>query len=320
MISIATIGTSWITEAFAAAVVQTEGIALAGVYSRDPDRAEQFRSQLDAPTSWSDYEAVLRSPHVDAVYIASPNALHFEQALAALDAGKHVLVEKPATVSAEQFRALIDVAHDRGVVLMEAMRSAHDPGTQLLHRLVGELGPVRLASLSYCQRSSRYDQVLAGKRVNIFDPAFGGGALLDIGIYCVSMMVDLFGVPESVSGGQVLLRSGADGAGSAVCQYPDKVVNLVYSKITQSSTPCVVEGELGTLTFSSVAAPRKFEIRYLDGAVQTETIEASGENMAYQVAHFVSLVDGRDCKSDWLRTQGSLEVVDLLRDSDATAV
>ncbi len=315
MIRIATVGTSWISAHFAKAVKETPGIELAGVYSRDLGRAREFQLQVGAPAGWSNLNEVLADSTVDAVYVASPNALHLEQALAAIRAGKHVVLEKPATTSASDFMKLLDEAKKRDVVVFEAMRSAYDPGTQKIRELIPTIGQIRLAAFNFCQRSSRYDMVLAGQPVNIFDPGLGGGALLDLGVYCVSMMIDLLGVPSRVTGAAVGLPTGADGAGAAVASYPEFVSTLTYSKITASTEANQIQGELGTLSFDSVAAPRIIEVRYLNGEIARFELPYPADNMAYEAARFVDLVAGEDPGPDNRRTLESLRAIDEIRAS-----
>jgi len=139
VIRVATIGTSMITRRFAAAVRQVDGIELACVYSRDPGRAAEVARELGAPATESDLERLLASPGIDAVYVASPNVVHHRQALAAIAAGKHVLVEKPATTSAAQTAELVAAARTAGVVFLEAIRSLYDPGYSLIRELLPRL-------------------------------------------------------------------------------------------------------------------------------------------------------------------------------------
>jgi predicted dehydrogenase len=316
MLRVATIGTSWITRQFASDAGFVDGISLACAYSRDAGRASAFAAEIGAASSSADLAGMLASPDLDAVYVASPNSAHFGQALAAIEAGKHVLVEKPATVTAGEFQALCDAAAARGVVVLEAMRTAYDPGLARVGALLGELGVLRRASLRYCQRSSRYDQVLAGERVNIFDPALGGGALNDIGYYCVSAMVVLFGEPEQVLAGWVTVPGGADGAGTALALYPGLVVDLGYSKITASSLASEIEGERGFLTIDRIHSPRVLRLTRLDGTSETHEVPGPEFTLAHGIRRFVELCQAErasDAGADHARTLGALRILEAIR-------
>ena len=245
MINIAAIGTSMITTRFIDAVRMADGLTVTTIYSRDPARAAAFAQQEGIPQTSSDLDELLASEAVDAVYVGSPNSAHHEQVRRAIEAGKHVFVEKPAVPTAGEFAALCEQAATSGVVLFEGMRNVYDPGFDVVRELLPEVGAIRRVAFSYCQRSARYDKVLAGERVNIFDPAMAGGALLDLGVYCVAAMVSLFGEPEHVAAMSVRIASGADGSGVALLQYPGFVGEVEYSKITRSDRPSEIQGETG---------------------------------------------------------------------------
>lgn len=319
MLRFATVGTSWITTQFADAVARVPGVEVAVACSRDAARAEAFASQIGAASSSVDLGALLASDEVDAVYIASPNSVHADQAMAAVRAGKHVLVEKPATLTASGFDDLVAAADASGVVLMEAIRSAYDPGTARVRELLGSLGPIRRASLRYSQRSSRYDLVLAGERVNIFDPALGGGALNDLGIYGVHALVDWFGEPLRVLAADVPLPTGADGAGVALAIYDGFVADVSWSKITASDVPSEVQGELGTLVIDHVPAPRSLVVTRLDGVREEEHLDVPAFDLAYEVERFVRLCSGDgDATPDQQRTLAALRTLDAIRAAAAT--
>lgn len=315
MIQLATIGTSTITQQFVAALAAVPGIELAGAFSRDPERAAATAARFGAPLWWSELDGMLASPQVDAVYIASPNSVHFGQCRAALAAGKHVLVEKPAVVAAAEFTELVQLAEANDVILLEGMRSAYDPGMALVRELLPQLGTLRRVSFEYCQRSARYDQVLAGKPVNIFDPRLAGGALNDLGVYCVSALVDLFGEPGTVVGASVPVGTGADGAGSALATYPGMVAELAYSKITASSRPSQIEGELGTLTIDQIAEPSRLGLHLFGRPPEAHVADkAARGNLTYEIDRFVDLVGaGGDPRPDQQRTLMTLRTMEAIR-------
>lgn len=189
MIRLATIGTSTITRHLAEAVRAVDGIRISCAYSRDPQRAADLARELDADLSASSLQESLRSPDIDAVYVGSPNSVHHDQVMAALRAGKHVLVEKPAVPTATRWVELVELARDARVVLLEGIRTEYDPGIDAVREILPKLGRIRRVSLRYQKRSDRYDQVLAGHMVNIIDPAMAGGALMDLGVYCIHAMI-----------------------------------------------------------------------------------------------------------------------------------
>ncbi len=261
MINVATIGSSIITVAFARAVSEVDGITIHTATSRDADRAAEFAARIGAPHSAHDLDAVFADPDIHAVYVGSPNAVHAEQVRRALTAGKHVLVEKPAVATSAEWAELCALAERSGRVLIEGMRIAYDPGMLALRELLPSVGVLRRASLHYGKRSSRYDDVLAGRRVNIFDPEMGGGSLADLGVYSVHAAVLLFGRPDTVQAAEVPIASGADGAGTALLGYPGLVVDVSHSKITNSERPSEIQGEDATLSIDEIARSSRSRVR-----------------------------------------------------------
>ncbi len=144
--------------------------------------------------------------------------------------------------------------------------------------------------------------MLAGELVNIFDPALYGGAAYDLGVYCVSAMVELFGAPERVLAASVPIATGADGAGVALAVYPGLVVDVSYSKITASDRSNEVQGELGTLTFDHVTRPRSARVTLLDGTSTEHSFDGVENNMVYEVERFAALVPEADATTDQTRT------------------
>lgn len=318
VIRVATIGTSMITRRFAAAVREVAGIELGCVYSRDAQRAAEFAAELGVPETESDLDRLLTSSDIDAIYIASPNALHHRQALATIEAGKHVLVEKPATTSAAQTAELVAAARASGVVFLEAIRSLYDPGYDLLRELLPRLGQVRRVSLRFHQRSPRYDRVLAGEAVNVFDPAMGGGALYDLGVYCAQALVHLFGEPDRVLSALVPVAGGADGAGAALAVYPGFVADLSFSKITVTGLPSAIEGEHGTLLIDHVDDPRRLTLLWLDRSEETFTVAKRGTdklaNMVDCVERFVAAVaSSADVTKEQERSIAAARLIDAIR-------
>jgi predicted dehydrogenase len=311
-----------ITGRFASAVAECDGIALQCVHSRDRARAEAAAERLGAARASSDWGALLTSEDVDALYIASPNALHAGQAMDAIAAGKHVLIEKPACTTPQALLEVVSASRAAGVIALEAIRSLYDPGYTLIHDLLPRLGPLRRASFRFHQRSARYDRVLAGERVNVFDPVMGGGALLDLGVYCVHALVDLLGEPEKVMALDVRIAGGADGAGAAIAAYPGLVADISYSKITLGDTASSISGEAGTLQIDHIDDPRGLAIEWLDGSREEFAVAKAGPdqlaNMVNCVDHFVAAVEGRtDVSRDQDRSIAVARVMAAMRSASS---
>lgn len=179
----------------------------------------------------TDYAALLRDPAVDTVYIALINSVHHDFALRALRAGKHVILEKPACLRAAEFQELADEARARHLMLFEAVTLLHLPAFRLLREeLLPQLGTIRRVECNYSQRSSRYGAYLRGEVLPAFDPAAGGGALMDLNIYNLHFALALLGTPRHVTYSCTRGFNGVDLSGTAVLCYSALSGHSYYSE------------------------------------------------------------------------------------------
>jgi D-xylose 1-dehydrogenase (NADP+, D-xylono-1,5-lactone-forming) len=185
-----------------------EGVEVVAVASRERERAESYAAEHGLGRAHGSYDALLADADVDAIYVPLPNSLHVEWSIRALEAGKHVLCEKPLTRHPEQAEAVFDAAERAGRVLAEAFMWRHHPQALRLCELVdgGAIGALRLVRASFS-----FD-IFAGDRLDDVRLQSGleGGGLMDVGCYCVSAMRLLAGEPERVSGRQVTGGDGVD--------------------------------------------------------------------------------------------------------------
>ena len=205
MLRIATIGTSMITDDFIQVVNANDQAAFVGTLSRDANRGTAFTAERGGERNFTSLDELAAAADVDAVYIGSPNALHYEQALACIAGGKHVIVEKPFCATEAQALEVFRAAEAAGVVALEAMRPLHDPAFHAVEDALGEIAPIRRASLRFGKYSSRYNEILAGRATNIFDCNMASGSLMDIGVYTVEPMVEIFGMPSGLTSMTTLL-------------------------------------------------------------------------------------------------------------------
>lgn len=314
MIRVATIGTSSITRRTVAVAAGVPGLRFTTAFSRDAATAAALASDLGFEHSTDDLAALLASDDIDAVYVASPNSVHAGQVRAAIEAGKHVFCEKPAVQTVAEWDAIVALAATKGVVLMENIRTQYDPVMARIEELLPTLGPIRRVYFALSQRSSRYDDVLAGRRVNIFDPAMGGGALADLGIYLVHPLARLFGTPSRTSASFVTVPTGADGAGAALFTYPGMVAEVAWSKITAGPGGGSIEGELGTLTVDHLTELYGIEVAYLDGRHLSERPDDKPDNITFSLARFADLVSGDGSAAvDQARTRAALGLLESIR-------
>ena len=198
------------------AIRASERGELVAVASRSQKSADEYARQWDIPKTFGSYEALLESDAVDAVYISLPNHLHAAWSIRALHNGKHVLCEKPFTISLAEMDAVMEAAAETGNVIAEAFMYRHHPQT----KLVGDwIRDGRLGAISVLRGVFTFKM---GSRENVrLVPEYGGGCLWDIGIYPLSYAQVVFGGPPSVVEGlQDLGPSGVDEAFAGQMRYP----------------------------------------------------------------------------------------------------
>ena len=283
------IGTNFISDNLAEAVSLCEGVCISAVYSRRAETAKAFAKKHGIENTYTDMEAFLASD-IDAVYVASPNALHGKQSLWALRAGKHVLCEKPLVASPAEFAALEQAALENKRVLLEAMRPAFDPAWDVIEKALPRLGRLRRVQLEFRQYSSRYDRFRQGEVLNAFDPSLANAALMDIGVYPLYMCLKLFGMPEEVQSSSVFLENGMEGEGTVLLSYGDMQAVIAYSKITASVYPSLFVGEDATLIVDKISTPLHAEILYRDGRRETVLDGGVKNNMVYELKELVRLI------------------------------
>jgi predicted dehydrogenase len=248
------LGPGGIAARFATALLECTPQRLVAVASRSDARAKSFAEKFDGPRAYGSYDELVVDPGVDAVYVATPHHEHARLALMAIAAGKHVLVEKPFTMSADEARAVVSGAQSMGVLAMEAMWTRYLPGFDVLRQLLesGEVGQVAHVSADFgfmlpFDRHSR-----------IYDPALGGGALLDAGIYPMSLISAVLGPPSSIFCTGTLAPSGVEDQAVVVTRHGS--ATGIASTSTRAGMPvdATISGPGGCIQLGPpfISAPR----------------------------------------------------------------
>ena len=245
------IGTSEISHKFVQAAAETALYEPYAVYSRGAETGAQYAARHHIPHVFTKLEDLAACPQLDAVYVASPNSLHFPQAKACLSAGKHVIVEKPAVATTAQLEELLEIARQNGVYLLEAIRPMYNPDLVVLKEAVKKIAPIHYAYFNYMKYSSKYDAYKSGKNPPVFSAEYDGGALADLGIYNIYLCVGLFGAPDASSCTASLLPGGVDGVCTQILEYDGFRAVLSASKISFSRLPSEIQGENGTITIEN---------------------------------------------------------------------
>lgn len=290
MIKYGVIGSGWIAEEFVKGAQTVEGMCFAAMYSRTYKKGREFAEKFGCETVYTDLEELAKSD-IDAVYIASPNLLHYEQSKMMLEHGKHVLCEKPITITPDEFEELFSLAQSKNLIYTEAIMMMHSPLKDKVKNALGKIGKITTAHFDFSQLSSKYKALKNGENPNIFNPEMKTGCLRDLGIYCYYPAVEFFGIPEKISASAGFIETGADGYGTAVLDYPDKQVTLTYSKIGQDYLGSQIFGDEGTVTIESISKLTGVKIHYSDGRTEEVTGEVDKHIlMAYEAENFYKFI------------------------------
>lgn len=310
MLNVVTIGTSFITDLFLQAVEQLEGIRCTGMYTRTRDHALALAQRHGVCAIYTDLDEMLAAD-ADIVYIASPNALHAEHAEKALRAGKHVICEKPFTMTSAQARALFQLAEQKQRFLFEAIVTQHMPNYHAIRDLLPRIGKIKVVQSNFSQYSSRYAQYLSGSVPNVFSPQWGGGALADIGIYCIHFIVGLFNEPKEVHYFPNRGYNGIDTSGCGVMEYGDFLASFTCAKDSRSACITQIQGEQGCITLYGEASrcPR-FVLQDAEGAIHEGLAQPQHDNvMVHELKEFTRILTENDSAAYAALKQESLAVM-----------
>ena len=286
---------------------------LVAIASRDRERARVEAALFGAPKAYKGYQALLDDPEVEAVYIPLPNALHLEWASRAIEAGKHVLCEKPLACSAIEAEQMASLAAARGVVLMEAYMTAFHPRSQRALELArdGTIGEVRSVRSVF----TFPNQDALNHR---WRPEMGGGALLDVGVYCLEPILALGGEAVEVYGREELAPSAVDSTFEGGLELENDVTGTFLVSFDAPEAQLLeIVGTEGYLSFERAftAGPDDREIEVVHRDRGNEVIDAGGNDpYLAMVEHFAAVVRGEAVSlrppSTSIRT---LAVIDRLR-------
>ena len=306
------IGTNKITDWFLAGARQIEAFTLSAVYSRSEEKALAFADKYQVPHIFTNLKEMAESDVIDAVYIASPNALHAEQTILFLNNKKHVLCEKAFASNASEVREMIKTAKSNQVILMEAMKTTQLPNFNTVKKQLHRIGKIRRFFGCFCQYSSRYDSYKEGILLNAFKPELSNGSLMDIGVYCIHPMISLFGQPEGLKANAVMLESGVDGEGCLLFKYEDMEGIAVYSKITNSVLPSEIQGEEGNIVIQNMVDFERVKIVFKDGTEEDISQIQRKDTMYYEINEYINLIKKRDFEMNDYLLQNSKWVMECM--------
>jgi len=304
------LGTGWIASEMTADL-GVLGSPVTAVGSRSQKTADAFASRFGIPNAYPTYQQLVDDPEVDVVYVATPHPSHAADARLALEAGKHVLVEKSFTVNAAEAREIVDLAADRGLVILEAMWTRWLPHMVRIRELIasGALGDVRTVIADHNQ------SLPTDPTHRIQNPDLGGGALLDLGIYPISLAWDVFGAPTTIHAISSPTATGVDRQTAVLFGYADGQQAISHFALdTTGPNAAVILGTEARIEIDPVwYTPTTF--RLIDS--QNRVLEefdgrGEGRGMQFQAAALEELVAAGRIAGDVLPPSESVAIMESL--------
>ena len=226
-------------------LIEIDGFELAAIWNRNREKAAALAEAYGIPFVAESYDDLL-SVGIDTVYLGLPNDLHTQYAIQAMNAGVNTIVEKPLAANLHEANRLAETAAKTGCFVFEAVSTPYLDSISVLNCWLPELGKLKLAQSQFTQFSSRYRRFQAGEIAPSFDPNHAGGALMDLGVYTLSLLAELLGEPASLQY-HANLERGIDTSGILTLQYPDTQAVCVFAKDCGAPPFALLEGAEGTI-------------------------------------------------------------------------
>ena len=282
------LGTGWIAERFIASLRRHSRQEVVAVASRDGTRAAGFARATEVTTSYGSYQELVNAEEVDVVYVATPHPAHLPGALLAIEAGKHVLVEKPLALDAAEAGRIADAARARGVFCMEALWTLFLPRYDVLRQLLADdaVGPVRSVLAEYGEAF--------GPEHRILRRDLAGGPLLDLGTYPVALSTWLLGVPDTVHAAAIDHPAGVHGQVAAVLGYRNAQAVLHTTLFSATPAAATIAGEKASVHLPGPAyQPGDVVLIGADGRVTASWTEppVGHDALHHQAAHVARCLD-----------------------------
>lgn len=308
------LGLGKIAHSFAQGLSYVEDAQLVAVGSRSQQKAQQFAAKYGAKYAHGSYEALVNNEEVQVIYIATPHGRHYEDMLLCLEHNKAVLCEKSFTLNARQAKEIFDVAMSGKIFVMEAMWTRFLPVMAEIRRLLMEnaIGYVRMltADLGFNFPFDPDDR--------LFNPELGGGALLDVGVYPVSLSQWLLGIPSLISSEVILGKTGVDEQAVISLRYDDGTLASLFTSI-RSMTPsqAVIMGTEGMIKIHApLYRPTGFTLIRKDGKERFTEAQLKGNGYNYEIEEVNRCLRAGRTESlimPWADTIAVMEIMDKLR-------
>lgn len=303
------IGLGGIAHKFALDLRLVKGASLTAVASRTEEKARDFAHTHGAPNHYGNYEDLLKDPSVDIVYIATPHDSHEEWTLAAMEAGKHVLCEKPMGVNRAQAERMITSARRHGVFLMEALWSKFNPTIIACLDLLRQnaIGEVNYLNADFCFLSDKDESS------RLLNPHLAGGALLDIGIYPLFLAYSIFGKPREIAAlSRFHPTTGVDAQTAMILTYDQGIASLMSGFVSMSDMTARIYGTRGHIFIDARWHESQGYTLAVDGKTEYVALPKTGKGYTYEIEECIRCITEGRLESERWSHQHTLDLVEMM--------
>ncbi|MEM7105783.1 MAG: Gfo/Idh/MocA family oxidoreductase [Bacteroidota bacterium] len=301
------IGLGNIAHQFAKDLQLVEGSKIVSVASRNLSKAFEFGAEYGVVKCYGNYNEILDDPDVDIVYVATPHNSHVTLSVAAMNAGKHVLCEKPLAVNKHEVNTIISAARNNQVFMMEAFWSRFNPSIVKAMEVIrsGEIGEINYLNVDFTFFRNDNDD----SRMLNMDLA--GGSLLDMGVYPVFLSYLIFGIPEDILATGRFHKTGVDIQTSAILKYPNGIANVFSGFASQSDMVAKIYGTKGAIFIQPIwHESQGIKIR-TEGKMTLHSLPTKGKGFTYEIEECMRCIQNGQLESDQWSHQNSLDLITI---------
>lgn len=302
-----TIGLGKIAHHFIKDFQLLDNTKVGAVASRNLEKAKAFADEYQVPASYGSYEALLEDESVDIVYIATPHHAHAEWSIKAMNAGKHVLCEKPLAVNQLQVENIIAAARRNKVFMMEAFWSRFNPTIKKVLSLINEKA---IGKVNYVNADFSFF-TMAFPESRILNMELAGGALLDVGVYPLFLAYSIFGKPEEILATARFHKTGADVQTAILLKYENGIANLMSGISSHSDMVAKIYGTKGQIYIDSRWHEAQGYTIVKNGISEQISLPTLGRGFTYEIQECITCIQNRQIESALWTHQNSLDLIEI---------
>ena len=275
---------------------EIEGIELEAIASTEKsiEKVKQMAKENHVKKAYLNYDELLNDEDIEVMYIATPNHLHYQMCKQALEKGKHVICEKPFTSRIEELEELSQLAKEKHLFLFEAISTQYLPNVLKIKEKLNELGNIKIVTANYSQYSSRYNAFKEGIIQPAFDYTKSGGALMDLNVYNIHALIDLFGKPVYHKY-MANIEKNIDTSGIITLDYGNFKAVLIGAKDCKAPIATSIQGDQGCISIQTPAnVLRSFKILHNDQREEEFDLQGDTHRMVYEFNEFVKMIENKD--------------------------